>query len=48
MEKSGIPITDLEVEDEGIYKDMDTREEYRELIQWNYNRAQGYPRRMPA
>lgn len=43
MEKSGIPITNLDVEDEGIYKDMDTREEYKELIRWNYNRGQGYP-----
>lgn len=43
MEESGIPITNLEVEDEGIYKDMDTKEEYRELLEWNYDRGQGYP-----
>ncbi len=43
MESSGVPITNLEVEDEGIYKDMDTKEEYKELIRWNYNRGRGYP-----
>ena len=43
MEESGIPITNLEVEDEGIYKDMDTKDEYRELLEWNYDRGQGYP-----
>ncbi len=43
MEASGIAITNLEVEDEGIYKDMDTPEEYQELLRWNYNRGQGYP-----
>ena len=43
MEESGIPITNLEVEDEGIYKDMDTKEEYKELLKWNYDRGQGYP-----
>ena len=43
METSGIPITNLEVEDEGIYKDMDTKEEYEKLLEWNYNRGKGYP-----
>lgn len=43
MEESGILITNLEVEDEGIYKDMDTKDEYRELLEWNYDRGQGYP-----
>ena len=43
MEDSGIPITNLEVEDEGIYKDIDTPEEYRELLRWNYERGGSYP-----
>ncbi len=43
MENSGIVITSLEVEDEGIYRDMDTRKEYEELMDWNYQRGQGYP-----
>ncbi|MCI9184491.1 MAG: NTP transferase domain-containing protein [Lachnospiraceae bacterium] len=43
MENSGIVITSLEVEDEGIYRDMDTRKEYEELLDWNYQRGQGYP-----
>lgn len=43
MEESRITITNLEVDDEGIYRDMDTKEEYKELLQWNYNRGQGYP-----
>ena len=34
---------DLEVEDEGIYRDVDTREEYRELVEWNYKRGGGHP-----
>ena len=42
-EHSGIAITNLEVEDEGIYRDMDTREQYQELLDWNYQRGQGYP-----
>ncbi|MDO4312284.1 MAG: NTP transferase domain-containing protein [Eubacteriales bacterium] len=43
MEESGVPITDLEVEDEAIYMDVDTPEEYRELIRWNYNRGECCP-----
>ena len=43
IEHSGIAITNLEVEDEGIYRDMDTREQYQELLDWNYQRGQGYP-----
>lgn len=38
MEHDGIPITNLEVDDEGIYRDMDTREEYMELLRWNNER----------
>lgn len=43
MEECGVPITNLEVEDEGIYKDIDTPEQYRELIRWNYERGESYP-----
>lgn len=43
MEECGIPITNLEVEDEGIYKDIDTQEQYQELIRWNYERGENYP-----
>lgn len=43
MEDSGIPITNLEVDDEGIYRDMDTREEYQALLQWNYDRGECCP-----
>ena len=35
--------TDLEVEDEGIYRDVDTKEEYQELVEWNYRRGMGHP-----
>ncbi len=41
MEHSGIPITDLYVEDRGVNWDVDTREEYRELVQWNSRRENG-------
>ncbi|MDO4267195.1 MAG: NTP transferase domain-containing protein [Eubacteriales bacterium] len=44
-EKSGIPVTNLETEDEGIFRGMDTREEYLDLLNWNYGRGQGYPLR---
>ena len=43
IEHSGIAITNLEVEDEGIYRDLDTREQYQKLLDWNYERGQGYP-----
>lgn len=43
IEHSGIAITNLEVEDEGIYRDLDTREQYQQLLDWNYQRGQGYP-----
>lgn len=46
MEESGIPITNLEVEDEGIYRDVDTREEYERLLEWNFQRGEGYPVRV--
>lgn len=43
IENSGIAITNVEVDDEGIYRDLDTREQYQELLDWNYRRGQGYP-----
>lgn len=43
MESSSIPITNIEVEDEGIYRDIDTSEAYKELLEWNYLRGEGYP-----
>lgn len=43
IEASGVSVTDLEVEDEGIYRDVDTKDDYRELIEWNYRRGRGYP-----
>lgn len=43
IENSGIAITEVEVEDEGIYRDLDTRQQYQELLDWNYERGQGYP-----
>ena len=43
IENSGIAITNVEVDDEGIYRDLDTREQYQELLDWNYQRGQGYP-----
>lgn len=32
IEDSGVVITNLEVEDEGIYKDIDTQEDYHDLV----------------
>lgn len=43
IERSGTAITNVEVDDEGIYRDLDTREQYQELLDWNYQRGQGYP-----
>lgn len=43
MEESGVPITSLEVADEAIYMDVDTPEEYRNLIWWNYSRGECCP-----
>lgn len=43
VRESGIPITNVEVEDEGVCRDVDTKEEYEELIEWNYQRGEGYP-----
>lgn len=33
IEESGVPIVEIEVEDEGIYLDADTPEEYKKLIE---------------
>ncbi len=43
MEHSGYAITNLEVDDWGVNWDVDTREEYEELLERNYKRGQGYP-----
>ncbi|MCD8132659.1 MAG: nucleotidyltransferase family protein [Clostridiales bacterium] len=40
MENSGIPITNLEVEDPGVCWDVDTKEEYRKLLEWTGKREQ--------
>lgn len=37
------PPVDVEVSDEGVNKDIDTPEDYKELIEWNYERGNGYP-----
>ena len=34
IEASGVPVEDLEAGNESIYLDVDTREEYRELLRW--------------
>lgn len=39
----GVDACDVEVADEGVRKDVDTPEEYQNLIQWNYSRGNGYP-----
>lgn len=43
MEAYESPITNVEVEDAAVYLDIDTPEEYHELIEWNYKRGKGYP-----
>lgn len=45
---SQIPVTDVEVEDEGVCRDIDTKDEYQELLEWNYGRGEGYPVRPKA
>lgn len=39
----GVDACDVEVADEGVRKDVDTPEEYQNLIQWNFSRGNGYP-----
>lgn len=41
----GVRITNLEVEDEGIRRDVDTPKAYQELLEWDYERGNGYPLR---
>ena len=41
----GVRITNLEVEDEGIRRDVDTPKAYRQLLEWDYERGNGYPLR---
>lgn len=43
MEAYDSPITNVDVDDEAVYFDIDTPEEYTELIEWNYKRGGGYP-----
>ena len=43
LEESGLEICDVLVTDEGVRKDCDTPEQYKELIEWNYKRGGGYP-----
>lgn len=43
VRESQIPVTDVEVEDEGVCRDINTKEEYQELLEWNYRRGEGYP-----
>lgn len=43
MENSGISITNLMVDDKGVNWDVDTQQEYQELIDWHYHRENGYP-----
>ncbi len=43
MEASGIPITSIDVDDAAVQFDIDTPEEYQRLIEWNYERGEGYP-----
>lgn len=43
MESYGSPITNVNVDDEAVYFDIDTPEEYEKLIEWNYERGKGYP-----
>lgn len=43
LENSGFPITNVEVEDEAVCWDVDTPQEYQNLLKWNYERGKGYP-----
>ncbi len=40
---NSVPPVDVEVLDEGVNRDVDTPEDYNSLIQWNYERGNGYP-----
>lgn len=43
VRSSNTPPVDVEVSDEGVNRDVDTPEDYKELIEWNYKRGNGYP-----
>lgn len=43
MESSSTPITNIDVDDAAVQFDIDTPEEYKKLIEWNYERGEGYP-----
>lgn len=43
MECSDISITNIEVDDAAVQLDMDTPDEYHDLLEWNYERGMGYP-----
>lgn len=43
MEESDISITNIEVDDPAVELDIDTPDEYHNLIEWNYERGKGYP-----
>lgn len=40
---SSVEVCDIAVDDEGVCRDVDTPEQYRDLIEWNYRRGKGYP-----
>ena len=43
MENSGVSITNLMVDDKGVNWDVDTQQEYQEMIDRVYQRGDGYP-----
>ena len=43
MEDSAYSMTNLIVDDAGVNWDVDTQKEYQELIDWNFQRGNGYP-----
>lgn len=43
MECSNISITNIDVDDAAVQFDIDTPDEYNQLIDWNYERGKGYP-----
>jgi molybdate transport repressor ModE-like protein len=43
IDACGAAICDVDVTDEGVRRDVDTPEDYQDLIEWNYKRGNGYP-----
>lgn len=43
MENSGFPLTNINVNDAGVRRDIDTKKDYQELLNWNFARGGGYP-----